>query len=153
MNYEEEVAALMRADPPLMAILTGGVYTDGQLGVEGLRREEGMDSFAAFNDDGVLLPCSVIHQRGKIPTGDIYDHEAINVSMRQAVEIYFYQFRGHDKIDSAALRTFFVLFGKRLTKTYPIECQGESGYFYDVGPVENATTQRQEWLVTFIRKP
>lgn len=153
MNYEEEIATLMRADEQLMEILTGGVYTDKQLGVEGLRREEEMPSSPAFDDNGVLKPCAIVHQRARVPTYDIYDMEERHVSMRQRVEIYFYQFRGSDKIDEAVERTYDILFAKRLTNTYPITCELESDYYYDVGPVEFSTTQRQDWLLTFIRKP
>lgn len=153
MNREEEVAALMRADVQLMSILVGGVYADGELGVEGIRREDEFPTSAAFDDDGILLPCAVVRQRAMVPTYDIYDMDEKHVSINQIVEVHFHQFRGHDAVDAAKDRNFFVLLNQRLTGSYPLVCEMETSYYYDVGPVKNSTTLRQDWLVTDIRKP
>lgn len=152
-NREEEVAALLKASAPLMAVLTGGVYVDGEIGVEGIRREDEALTAAAFTEDGKLLPCAVVRQRGLVPTYDVYDMEEKHVSNRQVVEIYYHQFRGHGAIDAAKEIAFFLLLNTRLEGTYPLTCDMETSYYYDVGPVLNSTTLRQDWEVYDIRKP
>ena len=153
MNKEEEIVAILKADSTLSTILTGGIYSDSELGVEGMRRDEEFPTFPAFDGDGILLPCAVVRQRAVIPTYDVYDLDEKHVSMSQVFEIHYHQFRGHDAIDAAKEKVFFILLNRRLNGTYPLTCDQETAYFYDVGPVKNSTTVRQDWIVVDIRKP
>lgn len=153
MNREEEITAILLNSPELLAVLTGGIYTDSETGVEGIRREEESPTAAAFDDEGVLKPCAVVRQRALIPTYDIYDMEEKHVSASQMVEIHYHQFRGHDAIDAAKDIVFFLLLNQRLNGTYPLTCELETAYYYDVGPVQYTTTLRQDWQVMDIRKP
>jgi hypothetical protein len=153
MSREEEIADLMRADSILSAFLSGGIYTDQGVGVEGIRRGEGAPTENAFDDQGRLLPCALVHQRGLIPEGGVWDLEEKVAGTSQVVEIYFYQFRGHDLIDAAKERAYFVLIGQRLPRSYPIMWDYETSHIPDVGPIANSTTLRQDWRVVGIRRP
>lgn len=153
MTKESEIAALLLADAPLVAILTGGIYTDQEIGVEGIRRGEDSPTEAAFDVDGRLLPCAVVRQRGEFPYGDWRSLKEKTVAVSQVVEVYYYEFRGHDQIDLAKYRACEVLEGVRLTDSYPIWWIMETSHIPDVGPVMNATVLRQDWQVISIRRP
>jgi hypothetical protein len=58
------VETLIEANAPIMAILTGGVYAYGALGIAGLTRES---VAAAFDANGFLKPCLIVKQRAAVP--------------------------------------------------------------------------------------
>lgn len=153
LNLEDEFANRMKADATLMAILTGGVYTDTELGIEGLRRDADSPSSDAFDGDGLLLPTAVVRQLAPVPYTAIRDEQEATVAMSTVVEVYFYQYRDRDQVEAAMQRTFIVMEGKRIGKTYPGAYIGESTFFYDSGPVANSNVIRQDWEYTWIRRP
>lgn len=150
MSREQEIADKLRADPEFMAIMTGGTYTDEEVGVEGIRRGNGT---AAFDDNGLMRPCVLVRQRDLVPDEVLRDQAEKFSSVSQIVEVYYYQFRGHAVIDAGKERAYQVLEGERLSGTYPIMWNSDSGFVPDVGPVANSTTLRQEWRIVWLRKP
>lgn len=153
MSAEAEVAELLRADTGLMAILTGGVWTDEEIGVEGIRRGEGSLTNEAFDAaTGYLLPCAVVRGRGIVPVQITRSQKNKISGTRQVVEIYFYQFRGHETVDQAKEDAYFLLEGERITDSYPLIWDGDTPHLPDVGPIANSTTVRQDWIVTKMRK-
>lgn len=152
MSMETEIAQLMRNDNTLIGILTGGVWTDEEVGVEGLRRGEDSYTNAAFDPNtGILLPCAVVRERGIDEYGDIRAEKGKVTGTSQVAEIYYYQFRGHSLIDAAKLRAYYVLEAERLSFGYPIRWGGDSPHLPDVGPVQNSTTVRQVWQLISVR--
>lgn len=152
MSLEEKVAELLRADPVVAGLLPGGIYTDEQLGVEGLRRGEHSPCNEAFDADGMIVPCAVVRQSGEAPYGpnrNVYDKFA---AMSQMVMVYFFEMRGHTVVDQVKLESYRVLEGKRLGKTYPIWMVSESPAYPDGGPVVNSTMLRQDWMAVFLRQ-
>lgn len=155
MTREAEVKAIFIADDIMMAILTGGVYTDEEVDVEGIRRGEDFVTDAAFDPStGYLLPCALVRQRGLNPVVNVRSQKIGDefTAVQQVVEIYYYQHRGHAFIDLAKNRAFDLLEGVRLSDSYPIIWMSETAHYPDVGPVKNSTTLRQEWQVVSIRK-
>src|SRR5690348_12611347 len=71
----------------LMAILTGGVFTKGAVGREGITRESAPSAFSG----GFLQPCALVKQRGLVPDGKIRDEETQAVSGTQVIEVYLYE--------------------------------------------------------------
>lgn len=152
MSRESEVKALLIADPLLMTILLGGIYTDEEIGVEGYRRGDDSPTAAAFDADGFLLPTACVRQRGEIPYQDIRNLSDKFTATIQVVEIYFYERRGHTQVDLAKHRAWEILEGERLTDSYPIWWDGDSPHLPDVGPIANSTTVLQEWVVITIKQ-
>jgi hypothetical protein len=147
MSRETEVKAILQADVPLMALLTGGIYTAEEVGVEGFRREEGTPTEDAFDADGYLLPCAMIREGSIAPYGNLRDAQGGFLAVSQAVMIYYYQFRGHDVISQARDRVLDILEGTRLGRSYPIWTDGSALPVPDTGPVMNSTTIVQAWQV------
>jgi hypothetical protein len=153
MSRESEIATLLLADAPLVAILTGGIYTDEELGVEGIRRGDGSPTENAFDTDGVLKPMAVVRQRGENPYSDVRFQRDKITATSQVVMVYFYEFRGHSEIEAAANRTYEILEGERLERSYPLVWLGDSPPFPDTGPVTNSTSVFQEWQIITLKRP
>ena len=152
MSKEEDVAVLLRADATLTALLTGGIYTEEELGVEGFRRGEDSPCDAAFDDDGLLKPCALVRETGDTPFGDVRNLADRFTAMSKMVIIFFFQMRGHDVIDLAKVESYRILEGVRLGRTYPIWLVGETSPVPDGGPIANSTMTRQDWLVISLRQ-
>lgn len=150
---EQQVAEILRGDASLLALLPGGIYTAQEVGVEGMRREPGSVTAAAFDSTGKLKTCAVVRQRGDVPYSDVRSLKDKFVAVGTVVEIYFYEWRGYEEIQPAKARTYELLEGVRLEDSYPIWWMMETPYFYDVGPVANSTTLRQDWQVVTLKGP
>lgn len=152
MSRESEIASLLAADATIASLLTGGIWTDQEIGVEGIRRGEDSLTNSAFDPTtGILRPCAVVRERGINSYQAGRSHKGKVALLRQVVEIYYYEFRGHDVIDPAKERAYYVLEGVRLTATYPLVWDMETAHYPDVGPVANSTTVRQDWNVYSVR--
>jgi hypothetical protein len=152
MSREQLVKDILVATPAIVALLPGGIYTDEELGVEGLRRGEDSPCAAAYDDDGLLIPCAVVRQTGESPFGDIRNIADKFSAMTQMVMIYFFEMRGHSVVDAVKLLSYSALEGQRLGATYPIWMTSETGAIPDGGPVANSTMLRQDWVVVFVRQ-
>ena len=157
MSREFEVATLLRADPLLTSILTGGIFTDEEIGVEGIRRGIAPDDTnptkEAFDENGVLRPCAVVRQRGETNYQNIRMPNERMEAVGVVVQVFFYEFRGHVAIDIARQRVYELLFNTRLPGTYPLWRIAESPTFPDMGPVANSTVGIQDWQVVFLKRP
>lgn len=149
---ESQVKALLEADVQLMAILTGGVWTDEEVGIEGIRRGDDSPTAIAFDADGYLKPCVVIRQSGELPFPGTQSPGQNFTGEAMTIQLFFYQNRGHDQLELAKRRSWTVLNNKRLGASYPIWCDFQSGYLYDVGALQNSTTFRQDWRVVSTRQ-
>lgn len=153
MSKESDMVALLQADATLMALLTGGIYTDEELGIQGFRRDPDSPAFAAFDANGSLLPCAVVRQDAEIPLPAVRMPVQKMSGMNQKLEIFFYEARGRDAIVQAKARTHALLEGTRLPGTFPLMWMGDTSIFYDVGPVANSTGLRQEWRCVQLKRP
>jgi hypothetical protein len=152
MSREDTLANLLRADATLVALLPGGIYTDNELGVEGLRRGEDSPCAAAYDDDGLLVPCAVVRQGGEIPYGEVRNIHDKFVAMSQLIMVYFFEMRGSDIVTQAKLEAYRILEGVRLGETYPIWMSRETAPVPDGGPIANSTMLCQDWMVVFVRQ-
>lgn len=151
MTREAEMKALLIADIPLMAILTGGVYTEQEVGVEGFRREDGAPTENAFDADGLIKPSVLIREGNILPYGDVRSQKDNFIAVSQTVMLYFFEMRGHDQIDLAKERVKVILKDKRLGRSYPIWWLFDSQPVPDSGPLLNSTTLTQVWQVVSTR--
>ena len=152
MNLELEVAEILRADATMMAILLGGVYTEEEIGVEGIRRGEDSPTALAFDDRGVLLPCAVVRHHSPFPVDGVVDEAEGIMSVRQITSIFYYQFRGHAIVDSAKDRGYSILQGTKLENTNKLVFLFETDAIPDMGPVANSTVLRQDWDAVYVRR-
>jgi hypothetical protein len=109
MSRESEVAAYLRLDATLMAILTGGIYEYMEIMPEGIRRGADSPTVSAFDANGYLKPCALVKEASLVPYGNLYDEVEKITSTSQRVEIFFYQDRGYSAIQTAKERTYQLL--------------------------------------------
>lgn len=144
MSRETDFETRMEADASLMAILTGGVYAAGSLGLLGITRETVP---AAFDANGYLKPCALVRQRPLIPDLQVIDQIAQVASATQVVEIYVYEDSGYTNIDSALGRLYTLFYGYQFSDSFPVEWLGTLDRERDQGALPGASMARQEWLV------
>ncbi len=150
---EREIADLLLADATMVTLLPGGIYTDEELGVEGIRRDAGSPSAGAFDASGYLKTCAVVRQDALTPFPGVRSIKDKITGTMQFVYVFFYERRGHTEIDAAKQRSYEVLEGVRLSDSYQIWWDFDSATYPDMGPVANSTALRQDWVVTGIRRP
>ena len=159
MTKEAEMATLLRAEQTLTAILTGGIYTSEEVGIEGIHRgEEDPDdthyspTAQAFDEDGYLKPCALVRELGETPMPRTQTPGQGFEAVSMLVQIYLYQDEGYDQIDLARNIIFGLVNNKRLGRSYPVYRDSESSYTYSVGPVENAITKLMTWKVVYTKQ-
>lgn len=152
MSHEGDVATVLRADAELVAILTGGIYTEEEIGIQGIRRGADSPTNDAFDAEGVLKPTAVVREGAEVGYSTIRSVKDKIAGVTQPIEIYFYQHRDKASIFLAKQRVFELLENRRLSGTYPLIWMGETPVYYDVGPLANSTTVRQDWRCVYLRR-
>lgn len=114
--------------------------------MEGITRET---TPAAFSG-GYLLPCVLIVQAGRIPTGDIEDYTDQSTSATQRVETWLYEDRGYTSIDAAAQRMYELLQGDPATDGFEIRLANDIDRQRDEGSLDGASLRRLDWQVISI---
>jgi hypothetical protein len=132
-----------------MAILTGGVYQTGLVGVEGITRETTPGAFV----NGYLQPCALVRQRSATPDLQIRDDILQETSITQVVEIYLYEDRGYTAIDAASAELYLLFQGVMLPAAYPCEWIGLIDRQRDAGALKGKSLARMEFLVRSIYPP
>lgn len=146
MSREDDFAAVMLEDSILMAILTGGVHTSGNVGLLGITREAVPSAFS----DGFLLPTALVKQRGKVPTLEVVDFNEQITSARQIVEVWLYADSGFTAIDAAKARLYTLFFGHTFDDTFEIRLANEIDRAHDLGALAGASLARMDWQVDSI---
>lgn len=152
MSREQQVKDILVNDPTIMALLTGGVYTEQEVGIEGIRRGDNSPSGAAYDSSGRLLGCALIREGGVIPFNSIRSISDRFAAITQTVSIYFYEMRGMDIVKPASERSYELLEGAQLPPSYPIWMEAETPPIPDDGPMMNSTVLRQDWIIVSIRQ-
>jgi hypothetical protein len=126
-----------------MAILTGGVFTSGAVGLEGITQESAPSAFG----DGYLKPTALVRQRGKVPDYQMSDAGAQLVSTAQTVELYLYQDRNFDQIDLAVARLYKLFQGYSFSDSFPVVFTNLIDRTRDTGALSGASLARMDWIV------
>jgi hypothetical protein len=147
MTRESEFRDLMLADALLPGLLPGGIYTDQEVGVEGIRRGASSPTADAFDARGALLTCAIVREGGLMPYGNTYSLKGGSHGTIQQIYVYFYEMRGKEEVTPAKNRTKEIMNGTRLSDSYPIWWNADSPPIPDDGPIMNATVVRQDWTV------
>lgn len=151
MTIEEQIVAVLEADNELMALLTGGVYTYQEIGVEGFRRGAESPTSAAFDENGELLPSALVRESGVVPFGNVRNPAKGFMAQTQLVAIYLHEMRGHEVITPASERIYELLENRRLVSTYPMWFNAQTAAIPDSGPILNSTSITQDWMVVSMR--
>lgn len=151
MTREAEVKVLLLADPTVTAIVEDRIYTEGEIGIEGIRRGDDSPTNNAFDADGMILPSIFVREGSLIPYGNVRSLKDKFIALSQMVSLYFIEFRGSDQILLLKDRTCEILEGIRLGRSFPIWWVSETPPVPDTGPVANSTTLRQDWIVVSTR--
>lgn len=149
MALEDDFAARMIADAPLMAILSGGVFKSSTLGRLGITRETAP---AAFDAGGYLRPCALVRQRALVPTGDVDDADGKLVSASQVVEVWLYEDTGYSALDAAAARLFALLHGHVFSGWFEARWVNSIDRQRDAGALAGASLARMDFQVHGIRE-
>lgn len=144
MSRETDFETRMEADATLMAILTGGVYAAGSIGLLGITRET---TPSAFDSNGYLKPCALVRQRPLIPDLQVVDFTVQAASATQVVEIYVYEDSGYTNIDNALNRLYTLFYGYKFSDSFPVEWLGTLDRERDQGALSGASMARMEFLV------
>lgn len=147
MAREDDFATRMTGDATLMAILTGGVYKSGTVGLEGITR----DTVPAAFSGGYLLPSALVKQRGNVADNQVRDGIAQHTSTTQVVEIYLYQDTGYTAIDLAKARLYVLFEGYQFNDSLPVESVNEVGRERDDGALAGASLERIDFAVYSVR--
>lgn len=146
MSRETDFSTRIEANAPIVAILTGGVYVYGALPPEGITRET---VTAAFDANGYLKPMVVVKMRPLVSDGAVDDLQEQEASTRQVVELWIYQDRLYDKIDSVLPLLKALFHGYKFTDSFPVEWDGTPiTRGRDEGTLRGASMARQDWLVS-----
>lgn len=149
MNPESEVATLLRADGPLVALLPGGIYAAGDLGEAGITDPQ-TTPHAYLG--GRLRPCAVVHARAPVPVFQAVSFRDGLAGMRQAIEVYTYARRETNILPAIQQRVYSLLHGRVLTKAWPVEWVGSLGPF-PAPELPEARMMRSEYRIVAIRRP
>lgn len=107
-SFEGAIKALLAGDATLLATLTGGVYSyNADTRRLGITRQMSPSPFL----DGFLRPCALVKARDLIPSGGLLDSDQQFASVRQVVEVWFYNDgdAGYTALQTARDRVYALL--------------------------------------------
>lgn len=153
MGFLADAQTLLKADPELVALATGGIVTSEDVGRLGINRTSVP---GAFDGHGRIKPTVFLKLGDVIPDYEAADDGLRAVSARVRLECWLYQDSGYLAIDAMAARVYAVLhanddiptaFGGR----YILHSAGDSR-----PPIRDtdldASVQRCDYRARFIRR-
>jgi len=145
MTVQADIVTVLQASAPLLAVLTGGVYAQDDVGE--ISRQATSNAFDA-NDE--LKPCALVAEGTELRRGGI-DHLGIGTSVQTPVNIYFYERSGYTNIAAAMGLTFTLLNGKKIgNSTWRVEFENMVKNQVDQS-LRNASLGIQRYMVVRLR--
>lgn len=145
MTVQADIAAVLLASSPLMAVLTGGVYEQDDVGE--ISRQATAAAFDSTTKE--LKPCALVAEGTEIPRGGI-DHSGQGTSVQTPVNVYFYERVGYSNIASALDLAFTLLNGQKIgSSTFRVEY--ENSIKNQVDPSLDCSMAVQRWMVVRLR--
>lgn len=114
--------AILEADTTLLATATGGVWDFDETGRQGLSRTI---TTGAFDSNGIIKPCVLLKLRSSTPDLVLRDDANQYNSVREIVEVWFYQDTGYDKIETMRNRVYRDLHAQRLSGMWQLLWGGD----------------------------
>lgn len=128
MNAKVAIAQVMTADAPLMALLTGGVYTDAEL-------TPGMAAPNPFDEYGRMKPSALLRNEAVPAVGPRGRFE------QPFVLVFFYDYAGYEVINQAMARAKVLLHERWL-----------GGSAYEVRHTDDTPDWYDDALLAFMRR-
>ena len=144
MTVQGDVAAVLQANVALMAILTGGIYEQDEVGE--ISRQ---DTPSAFDNNKELKPCVLIAEGTELRRGGIDDDDS-GTSVQTPISIFFYERSGYSTIAAAMEASFALLNGKKIgSATWRVEYENSIKNQKDTAL--NASLGVQRFMVVRLR--
>jgi len=133
----------LEADATLLATATGGIYDLTETGRLGINRT---NTPAAFDSNGVIKPCVLLRLRSSTPDYVLQDDTSQYQSVREMIEVYFYEDSGYTAIETMRTRCYALLQATQVTGAFAIRWAGDirSSIDFDL----NASVERSDYQVT-----
>lgn len=148
----DDIRAALEADTGaggVATLLAGGIYDVAEAGRIGLSRDNTATS-GAYDANGKLRPCVFIRSRSEVPDL-VVDDPAPATSVRETVELWFYQDDGFGTIEAAETRAFRILHRVRLPATrHTVYYMGTALRVYD--EIYNAFTLRAVYGSGYVKQ-
>lgn len=140
------VETLLTDDATLMATATGGVWTQDESGARtGLSRTNTPGAF----DGGIIKPTILLKLREAVPDYVLADDADQSVSLRQVLEVWYYEDSGYSNIETMRNRVYALLHATQQTGTFAVRWDG------DVRPTRDldldANVARSDYLTRALR--
>lgn len=146
MSRESLFAARLEANAPLMALLPGGVYQAGELGLEGITRDVAP---AAFDANGYLETAALVRERSEVPDGIIRDFNVPLASTIQIVETWFYGSGTQEELEPIRPLAFALLQGWQIDDGFEVFLVNVLRS-RDTGALNGSPLLRMDWQVNSI---
>ena len=146
MSALSSIKARLEADATLLATATGGVWDFAETGRLGINRT---NTPAAFDSSGVIKPCVLLRLRSATPDGVLQDDSGQYQSVREVIEVYFYEDSGYSAIETMRTRCYVLLHATQVTGVFAVRWAGDirSQIDFDL----NASVERSDYSVVTYR--
>jgi len=137
------ITTRLEADATLLATATGGIYDLTETSRLGINRT---NTPAAFDSNGVIKPCVLLRLRSSTPDYVLQDDTSQYQSVREMIEVYFYEDSGYTAIETMRTRCYALLQATQVTGAFAIRWAGDirSSIDFDL----NASVERSDYQVT-----
>lgn len=136
-------------DPPLAALLSGGIYAFSEIRRLGITRATVP---AAFDAEGFVLPLAVVKSRVPVPIGGLTDLEEQVGARRTVMEIWVYEDQEYTTIDLSLTHIYRVLQGHKLAGAWPLAWAFQTVPLVDNGSLKGASVKRVDYSLTDLIK-
>lgn len=142
MSALSAIKTRLEADVTLLATATGGVWSFEETGRLGLGRT---NTPAAFDSSGVIKPCVLVRLRSATPDYVLQDDSGQYQSVRESIEVWFYEDSGYSAIETMRSRCYTLLHATQVTGVFAIRWAGDirSSIDFDL----NASVERSDYTV------
>lgn len=146
MSALSSIKTRLEADATLLATATGGIWDFTETGRLGINRT---NTPSAFDAVGIIKPCVLLRLRSATPDGVLQDDSGQYQSVREVVEIWFYEDSGYSVIETMRTRCYVLLQATQVTGVFAIRWAGDirSQIDFDL----NASVERSDYSVVTYR--
>jgi len=137
-----DAKAVLEADATLVALATGGIYDYAETGPDGISRT---GTPGAFDSNEIVEPCILLKSRGGVPDGALTDEGTQYLSVREALEVWFYEDTGYSNIEAMRDRVYTLLHATQLPDTFKVLWAGDVRSQRDTSL--DANVERSEFAV------
>lgn len=142
MSTVSAAKAILEADATLVAAATGGIYDFDETGANGISRTTTPDAFDAHE---MIQPCILVKLRSATPDGALQDEAEQYVSVREVLEVWFYEDSGYSTINTMRDRVYTLLQNVQLSGTFQCIWAGDVRNQRDTDL--DASVERSEFAV------